>query len=57
MASFTNKKGEWFVQIRRSFHKPIYKTFVNKMDVHKWARETERSIELGQYTECFLYLL
>ena len=51
MATIVKKKGKWFVQIRRSFHKPIYKTFSAKSDAHKWARETERSIELGQYVD------
>ena len=51
MATITKKKGKWFVQIRRSFHKSIYKTFSAKQDAHKWARETERSIELGQYVD------
>ena len=51
MATIVKKKGKWFVQIRRSFHKPIYKTFAAKSDAHKWSRETERSIELGQYVD------
>jgi len=44
MATITKKKCKWFVQIRRSFHKPIYKTFSAKQDAHKWSCETERSI-------------
>ena len=51
MATIVKKKGKWFVQIRRWFHKPIYKTFNAKSDAHKWSRETERSIELGQYVD------
>ena len=51
MATITKKKGKWFVQIRRSFHKPIYKTFSAKADAFRWSRETERSIELGQYVD------
>ena len=51
MATITNKNGKWYVQIRRSFHKPIYKMFTAMFDAHKWSRETERSIELGQYVD------
>ena len=51
MATIVKKQGKWYVQIRRSFHKPIYKMFTAKLDAHKWSRETERSIELGQYVD------
>ena len=51
MATITKKKGKWFVQIRRSFHKPIYKTFVAKPDAYRWSRETERLIEVGQFVD------
>ena len=30
MATIFKKKGKWYVQIRRSFHKPIYKSFIAK---------------------------
>ena len=29
MATIVKKQGKWFVQIRRSFHKPIYKSFIS----------------------------
>ena len=51
MASISKKSGKWLVQIRRSFHKPIYKVFVSKYDAQKWARETERLIEMGQFVD------
>ncbi len=51
MATITKKKGKWYVQIRRSFHKPIYKMFSAKADAFRWSREVERSIELGQYVD------
>ena len=51
MATITKKKGKWFVQIRRSFHKPIYKTFSAKPDAYRWSRETERLIEIGQFVD------
>ena len=51
MATIFKKKGKYFAQIRRSFHKPIYKTFLSKYDAQKWARETERLIEMGQFVD------
>lgn len=51
MATIYKKRGKWLVQIRRSFHKPIYKSFIAKQDAHKWARETERLIEVGQFVD------
>jgi len=35
MATITKKSDKWYVQIRRSFHKPIYKSFIVKADAIK----------------------
>ena len=51
MATILKKAGKWQGLIRRSFHKPISKTFISKQDAHRWARETERLIEVGQYVD------
>jgi len=51
MASFFKKRGKWGVKIRRSFHKPINKTFISKQDAQRWAYRTERLIEIGQYKD------
>ena len=51
MATIYKKRGKWLVQIRRSFHKPIYKSFISKYDAQKWTRETERLIEIGQFVD------
>ena len=51
MATISKKFGKWYVQIRRSFHKPIYKSFIAKPDAQRWARETERLIEVGQFVD------
>ena len=39
MATIRKKAGKWQGLIRRSFHKPISKTFISKQDAHRWARE------------------
>ena len=44
MATITKKNDKWYVQIRRSFHKPIYKMFTAKSDAMRWSRETERPL-------------
>ncbi len=51
MATIRKKAGKWQGLIRRSFHKPISKTFISKQDAQRWARETERLIEVGQYVD------
>jgi len=51
MATILKKFGKWQVSIRRSFHKPIYKTFISKQDAQRWGRETERLIEIGSYQD------
>ena len=51
MATIRKKAGKWQGLIRRSFHKPISKTFISKQDAQRWARETERQIEVGQYVD------
>ena len=51
MASIYKKRGKWSALIRRSFHKPIHKSFISKQDAQRWARETERLIEIGQFVD------
>ena len=51
MATILRKFGKWQVSIRRSFHKPLYKTFISKQDAQRWAVKTERLIEIGQYQD------
>ena len=51
MATIRKKAGKWQGLIRRSFHKPISKTFISKQDAHRWARETQRLIEVGVPTK------
>ena len=51
MATILKKFGKWQVSIRRSFHKPIYKTFISKQDAQRWSREKERLIEIGSYQD------
>ena len=51
MATIRKKRDKWCVEIRRSFHKHISKTFMSKQDAQRWAVKTERLIEIGQYQD------
>tara|TARA_R110000751_G_scaffold263725_1_gene362950 strand:+ start:335 stop:1339 length:1005 start_codon:yes stop_codon:yes gene_type:complete len=51
VATIRKKREKWCVEIRRSFHKHLSKSFITKQDAQRWARETERLIEIGQYAD------
>ena len=51
MVTISKNKNKRYVQIRRSFHKPIYKSFISKSDSFRWSRSTERMIEVGEYLD------
>ena len=45
------RMGKWEVRIRRYNNKIISKTFIQKGDAQKWAKETEVKIEKGLYED------
>ncbi len=47
MATFRKRKGKWNVRIRSNHHRTISKTFIQKEDALKYARETESKIQRG----------
>jgi len=49
VATIRKKQEKWCVEIRRSFHKHLSKSFITKHDVQRWVRETERLIEIDEY--------
>jgi integrase len=51
MATFRKRSGKWEVRVRRYSNKTISKTFIQKPDAEKWAREVEVQIERGQYED------
>lgn len=51
MASFRKRYGKWNVRIRGSNHKTITKTFLQKDDAIKYARETETKIQRGTFED------
>ena len=46
MATIYKKRGKWLVQIRRSSHKPIFKSFISKYDAQRWAKIMDK-VTLG----------
>ena len=51
MATIRKKRDKWAVSIRRSFHKPLFKSFASKQDAERWAVKPELLIEIGQYQD------
>lgn len=51
MATITRQNRGWYVRIRRKGSLPVSKMFKSKIDARKWARKTERLVELGKYED------
>ena len=47
MATFNKRNYKWCVQVRKSNHHNISKTFTHKKDAQQWANEIERKIDQG----------
>ena len=47
MSTIRKRKGKWFVEIRKKYFRPIRKTFVNKQEAEKFAREKQAEIDKG----------
>ncbi len=50
MATFRNRNGKWQARIVRKGQQPVSKTFSNKQDAERWARQVETQIDRG----CFI---
>jgi len=44
-------KGRWCARVRKEGHRQVSRTFSTKGAAEAWARETERAIEQGYYTD------
>ena len=51
MATFRKRLGKWEVRVRRYSNATLSKTFMEKADADKWAREVEVKIEKGLYED------
>jgi integrase len=54
MATFRNRHGKWQARVARKGIKPISKSFQNKQDAERWARQIEADIDKGSYTNVAL---
>ena len=54
MATFRNRHGNWQARVRRLGQQPISKSFQNKQDAERWARQIEADIDKGSYTNVVL---
>jgi integrase len=54
MATFRNRHGKWQARVRRLGQQPITKSFQNKQDAERWARQVEADIDKGSYTNVVL---
>jgi hypothetical protein len=54
MASFRNRYGKWQARVARKGIKPISKSFHDKQDAERWARQVEADIDKGSYTNVAL---
>lgn len=53
MACITKRGNKWCVQVRKSGHASINKTFGRLTDARLWAHETEKDLETGKLDRLF----
>jgi len=49
MASFRNRNGKWQARVVRKGQLAVAKSFLNKQDAERWARQLEVEIDRGTY--------
>lgn len=54
MATFRNRNGRWQARVRRKGQEPVSKSFQNKEDAQRWARQVEAEIDKGSYANIAL---
>ena len=51
MATFIQRNGAWFCQVRRKGHKSISRTFDTKAEAERWSLQIEASMGVGTYVD------
>jgi len=41
MATFRNRRGKWQARVQTKGHATLSKTFINKIDAERWAKQVE----------------
>lgn len=54
MSSIRNRNGKWQARITRKGQQAVAKSFSNKQDAEKWARQLESEMDKGCYTNLVL---
>ena len=54
MATFRNRNGKWQARVQTKGHAARSKTFINKADAERWAKQVEVEIQKGSYTNLVL---
>lgn len=54
MATFRNRNGKWQARVQTKGHAAQSKTFINKADAERWAKQVEVEIQKGSYTNLVL---
>ena len=54
MATFRNRNGKWQARVQIKGHAGQSKTFINKVDAERWAKQIEVEMQKGSYTNLVL---
>jgi hypothetical protein len=54
MATFRNRNGKWQARVQTKGHATLSKTFINKADAERWAKQIEVEMQKGSYTNLVL---
>ena len=54
MATFRNRGGKWQARVQTKGHVALSKTFINKIDAERWAKQIEVERQKGSYTNLVL---
>jgi integrase len=54
MATFRNRNGKWQARVQIKGHAVRSKTFINKVDAERWAKQIEVEMQKGSYTNLVL---
>jgi ribosome-associated toxin RatA of RatAB toxin-antitoxin module len=54
MATFRNRSGKLQARVQVKGHATLSKTFINKVDAERWAKQVEVEMQKGSYTNLVL---
>jgi integrase len=54
MATFRNRNGKWQARVQTKGYAALSKTFINKVDAERWAKQIEVEMQKGSYTNLVL---